>query len=59
MYKFVTMQGSCGSPYDVGKCEQHANRMDQEGFTLVQVYQTNTAGCCGAKSVLVMIFRKG
>jgi hypothetical protein len=59
MYKFVTMEGSCGNPYDVGKCEQHANRMRQEGFQLVQVYQTTSASCCGAKSVLVMIFHQG
>ena len=58
MYKFVTMEGSCGSPYDVSKCEQHTNRMSDEGYVLIQVYQTTSTSCCGPKSVLVMIFRK-
>lgn len=57
MYKFVTIEGSCGTPYDIRKCEAHANRMNGEGFALVQVYQTSSASCCGPKSVLVMIFK--
>lgn len=57
MYKFVTVEGSCGSPYDIRKCEAHTNRMHGEGFALVQVYQTTSASCCGTKSVLVMIFK--
>lgn len=32
MYKFITMEGSCGNPYDVTKCEQHANKMAGEGY---------------------------
>lgn len=59
MYNFVSIEGSCGNPYDITKCEQHANRMAQDGFHLVQVYQSTSAGCCGPKSILVMIFYKG
>jgi hypothetical protein len=57
VYKFITVQGSCGNPYDIAKCEQHANGMLSQGYELVQVYQTTTAGCTGTQSVLVMIFR--
>jgi hypothetical protein len=61
MYKFVTIEGSCNSPYDINACEGHANRMAAEGYFLVQVYQTtiHRKGCCTApKSVLVMVFRQ-
>ncbi len=57
MYRFVTVKGSCGNPYDVGACEQHANRMAGEGYDLVQVYQSTTPSCGGGQSVLIMIFR--
>jgi len=57
MYKFVTMQGSCGSPYDIGKCESTANKMSDNGYDLVQVYQSSTRACGGSKSVLVMVFK--
>jgi len=58
MYKFVTVEGNCGKPYDVTQCEAHTNKMAGQGFVLIQVYQTSSAGCCGPKSVLVMIFRQ-
>jgi Domain of unknown function (DUF4177) len=58
MYKFVTVAGSCGSAYDIAKCETNANQMSQQGYELVQVYQTTTAGCFGANSSLVMVFKK-
>lgn len=59
MYKFVTIEGSCGKPYDVNQCEAHANRMSSEGYILIQVYQTTTSACCsGPKGILVMIFKK-
>lgn len=57
MYKFVTMQGACGNPYDIAKCENAANKMSENGYELVQVYQSSTAGCGGAKSILVMVFK--
>jgi hypothetical protein len=58
MYKFVVVQGKCGQPYNVGESEQHANRMAQEGYDLVQVYQTVTKTCVGSTSSLVMVFKK-
>lgn len=59
MYKFVVVKGSCGQPYDFGACEQQANALQQQGYDLVQVYQTSTPGCSGSgQSVLVMVFRK-
>jgi hypothetical protein len=58
MYKFVMLQGSCGSPYNVNKAEQTANNMLKEGYELSHVYQSTTSGCGGAQSVLVMVFRK-
>lgn len=59
MYKFITIKGSCGAPYDIASCEGHANKMLSDGYELVQVYQTTTAQCLGQKSsILVMIFKK-
>jgi hypothetical protein len=58
MYKFVVIQGRCGQPYNVSESEQHANRMEGEGFDLVQVYQTTTSSCFGSSSSLVMVFKK-
>lgn len=58
MYKFVTVEGNCGQAYDTSNCEKHANRMEQEGYSLIQVYQSSSAGRCGAKSVLIMVFKK-
>ncbi|HEV3430643.1 MAG TPA: hypothetical protein VG320_22415 [Paraburkholderia sp.] len=58
MYKFITIEGACGKPYDTASCERHANRMAAEGYWLVQVYQSSTATCGGSKSVLVMVFRR-
>jgi hypothetical protein len=59
MYRFLTVKGSCGQPYDVGACQEHANTMSAEGYDLVQVYQTSTSGCFGGtQSVLVMVFRR-
>jgi hypothetical protein len=57
MYKIVTVEGSCGSPYNIGAVEHHANGMQQNGFELVQVYQTSVRNCFSSKSVLIMIFR--
>ncbi len=59
MYKFLTVKGSCGSPYDIGSCEQQANKMLTQDYELLQVYQTTTPGCLGSgQSVLVMVFRQ-
>ena len=58
MYKFIMIQGNCGSPYDIGNSEGQANKMYQQGYDLVQVYQTTTAGCFSTKSALVMVFKK-
>jgi hypothetical protein len=59
MYKFVTVEGSCGSPYDTATCEANANKMAEQGFELVQVYQSTSAACVGqSKSILVMVFKK-
>jgi hypothetical protein len=59
MYKFVTIAGSCGNPYDIGMCEANANKMAEQGFELVQVYQTTSASCMGqSKSILVMVFKR-
>jgi hypothetical protein len=59
MYKFVTIEGSCGNPYDVRVCEGNANKMAEQGYDLVQVYQSTSASCIGqSKSVLVMVFKK-
>ena len=58
MYKFVTVEGNCGNPYDIGVCETNSNKMAAEGYELVQVYQTTSKGCGSAKSILVMVFRK-
>ncbi len=59
MYKFIMIEGSCGSPYDLKSCESHANKMTTEGYTLEHVYQTTTASCLGqSKRVLVMVFKK-
>ena len=58
MYKFVVVQGRCGQPYNVSESEQHANRMEAEGFELAHVYQTVTSSCVGSSSSLVMVFKK-
>ena len=64
VYRFVTIQSSCGATYDIDDCEEAANKMARNGFELVQVYQSSTwgcsidQGCCmGKKSVLVMVFK--
>lgn len=59
MYKFVVITGQCGQDaYDVTKCEKNANMMLQQGYELVQVYQTTTPGCIKTKSALVMVFKQ-
>lgn len=58
MYKFVMIQGNCGSEYDIGKSESQANKMYQQGYDLVQVYQSSTSGCLNTKSVLIMVFKE-
>lgn len=59
MYKFVMVQGSCGSPYNVASCEAQANKMQAEGYALAHVYQSTTPACIGkSSSVLVMVFKK-
>ena len=45
MYRFVTIQSSCGTGYDIDDCEEAANKMQRNGFELVQVYQSSTWGC--------------
>jgi hypothetical protein len=59
MYKFITISGSCGGEYDLKKCEDNANKMLQQGYELVQVYQTRTSACLGgSNSALVMVFKQ-
>ena len=58
MYKFVVVSGSCGGGYDIGKAEKTANDMAQNGYVLVETYQTTTPGCNGSNSSLVLIFRR-
>jgi hypothetical protein len=59
MYKFITIQASCGqSGYSIPKCEEAANKMSSQGYELVQVYQTMTPGCGGSNSSLVMVFKR-
>lgn len=59
MYKFVTIQaGCCSSGYNLKKCEENANKMATQGYDLIQVYQTTMAGCGGANSSLVIVFKK-
>ena len=58
MYRFVTIEGSCcEDTYNIGHCEESANKMLRNGFELIQVYQTSTKGCVGSKSILVMVFK--
>lgn len=57
MYKVVTVEGSCGNPYNIGAVENHANGMQQNGFELIQVYETHVRTCLSAKRVLIMVFR--
>jgi len=56
MYKFVTIAGSCGSPYNLAKAEQTAVSMAQQGFRLAHVFQSTTPGCFGTNNALVMVF---
>ena len=58
MYKFLTIKGSCGQPYDINRCETAANNMLKQGYELVQVYQTILDGCLWKSSILVMVFKK-
>jgi hypothetical protein len=59
MYKVILVPASCGqSTLDVGLIEKNANTMASQGFQLVQVYQTTSAGCTGPKTSAVMIFKK-
>ena len=61
MYKFMVVKGSCGNPYSTQQSEDMCNQMAQQGYELVQTYQTSMAGGCGggsARSVLVLIFRR-
>lgn len=58
MYKFAVIEGGCGkNSYDIKKAENTANEMLKHNYELVQVYQTSTAGCGGANSALVMVFK--
>ena len=58
MYKFVVIEGSCGNPPDIGSCEIQANTMAEQGYELVQVFDSTTLSCFGrTKSALVMVFR--
>ena len=59
MYKFIMVQGDCGGDYDMQGCEEQANKMDANGYDLVQVYQSRASSCVGrSKSILVMVFKK-
>jgi hypothetical protein len=59
MYKVILVPAGCGtSAFDVGLLEKNANNMHGQGYELVQVYQTSSAGCTGPKTSGVMVFRK-
>jgi len=58
MYKFVMIQGSCGSPYNIKKAEDTSNKMAEQGYRLVEAYQSTTAGCGSTNSVLVLVFER-
>jgi hypothetical protein len=59
MYKFVVLEsGCCSSGYSIGKAEQTSNKMVQDGYKLIQVYQTTTPGCGTSQSALVMVFQR-
>ena len=59
MYKVVLVPAGCGdNALDVGLIEKNANKMSTQGYDLVQVYQTTTAGCTGSKSACVMVFKR-
>lgn len=58
MYKFVVVSGTCGNGYDISKAESSANDMLKKGYVFEQAYQTQTTGCNGTNSSLVMVFRK-
>lgn len=49
--------GCCQSEIDPKNVEATANRMEPEGYELVQAYTDSTMGCCGPKKSLIMIFR--
>lgn len=59
MCKVILIPAACGqTALDVGLLEQNANTMYEQGYELVQVYQTSSRGCGGPKSAAVMIFRR-
>jgi hypothetical protein len=59
MYKVILVPASCGqSMLDVGAIEKNANSMLTQGYELAHIYQTSSAGCVGAKSAAVLVFRQ-
>ena len=58
-YKIQVIDMSCcESAINPEKVEGVANRMQPQGYDLVQVYVDTTMSCCGNKKSLIMIFRK-
>jgi len=59
MYKVVLVPAACGEKtLDVALIEKNANEMAQQGYDVVQAYQTSSVGCTGGKSACVMIFKQ-
>lgn len=57
-YKVVLVPaGCCEHALDVRRIEKNANQMAQNGYELVQAYQTSTTTCTGPKTACVLIFR--
>ena len=58
MYKVILVPaGCCQSALDVSLIEKNANAMNDKGYELLQVYQSSSSGCAGAKTSAVMIFK--
>jgi hypothetical protein len=59
MYKVILVPASCGeSALDVSLVEKNANEMADQGYELVQVYETKSAGCTGMKTSCVMVYKR-
>ncbi len=59
MYKFITVKGSCNSPYNIKDAEEHCNKMVAQGYELDQCYQSNMQQCMNSNSsILVLVFKK-
>jgi hypothetical protein len=59
MYKVILVPATCGqTALDTGTIETNLNSMHAQGFELTHIYQTSAAGCVGAKTAAVMVFKK-